>query len=240
MVVYSCRMSQKKRGTKRRRSGVPVVVTRRSRRTRPARVFRRGGCQRPQVMSSASAFAFYYASRWHHAPDLGVPDQLSSCAPIKGVTHKAVTAPTGLGAAYYIFCWTPSHVRCMWISHQLDYDTGYYHIHFPFLASHTQAAGASMIWPLRQSVSLRNIAASQDVNGYFRVLHTNHPMNFAVEDVTNDQTARMRISSANHSAFREMTDQHPQTRTVTNTELRVGAPIPIVPGTIHSFGRFCW
>ena len=41
MVVYSCRLSQKKRGTKRRRSGVPVVVPRRPRRTRPARVFRR-------------------------------------------------------------------------------------------------------------------------------------------------------------------------------------------------------
>ena len=35
-------------------------------------------------------------------------------------------------------------------------------------------------------------------------------MNFAVEEVTNDLTARMRISSANHSAFREMIDQHPQ------------------------------
>ena len=122
----------------------------------------------------------------------------------------------------------------MWISHQLDYDTGYYHIHFLFLASRTQAAGASMIRPLRQSVSLRNIAASQDAHGSIRVLHTNHPMNFAVGDVTNDQTARMRISSANHTAFREMIDQHPQTRTVTNTELRVGVSIPVVPGTMST------
>ena len=95
--------SQKKRGTKRRRSGVPVVVTRRPRRTRPARVFRRGGGKRPRVLSSASARAFFDASRWHHAPDLGVPDQLSSYTPIKGVTRKAVTAPTGLGASVFQF-----------------------------------------------------------------------------------------------------------------------------------------
>ena len=63
-------------------------------------------------------------------------------------------------------------------------------------------------------------------------------MNFAVEDVTHDPTARMRISSANHSAFREMIDQHPQTRTVTNTELRVGVSIPIVPGTMSTYKEY--
>ena len=85
-----------------------------------------------------------------------------------------------------------------------------------------------MIRPLRQSVSLRNISASQDVNGKIRELHTNHPIYFKNEDYTRDDGARVRIKAGEHALFREMIDQHPATRSVTNTELRAGFSIPIV------------
>ena len=168
VVISHCvlprRLSEQKRGTRRRRSGAVVSGTRRPTRTRTARVSGRRMHKRAGVMSGASARAFFDASRWHHSPDLGVPDQLSSYTPIKGVTRKAVTAPTGLGAAYYIFVWTPSQVRCVWISHEADDVDGYFRVHFPFVAWHSQAAGPSMIRPLRQSVAFCDISSSQDVN----------------------------------------------------------------------------
>ena len=95
-----------------------------------------------------------------------------------------------------------------------------------------------MIRPLRQSVSLRNISASQDVNGYIRVLHSNHPMYSETDEQTLAGGARVRISAVKDPAFREMIDQHPSTRTVTNTELRVGGSIPIVPGTISAYQEY--
>ena len=131
MVVYPRRMSSSKRGTKRRRTAGAVARTRRPTRTRPARMSRKRSVKRPGATSSASSRAYFDASRWQHSPDLGV-----SYTPVKGVTRKAVTALTGLGAAYYIFVWTPSQVRCMWISHQADQVDGYFRVHFPFLASH--------------------------------------------------------------------------------------------------------
>ena len=100
MVVYTRRMSQKKRGTRRRRSGVLVVVTRRPRRTRPARVFRRGGGERPRVVSSASACAFLVRRAGTTRQTQVYP---ISCRRMPVLTREAVTAPTGLGAAYYIF-----------------------------------------------------------------------------------------------------------------------------------------
>ena len=235
MVYHPRRMSQQKRGTKRRRTGAIVSRPRRGTRTRTARVARRRMYKRSSTMSTASARAYFDALRWHHSPHLGVPDHLASYIPIKGVTRKAVTAPTGTGAAYHIFVWTPSQVRCMWLGHQADHNEGFFRVHFPFLASHTQSSGPSMIRPLRQSVALRNILASQDVNGYIQVLHTNHPVYFDVDAETQDEGARLRISAANHQAFREMIDQHPQTRTITNTELRTAVSIPIVPGTMSTY-----
>ena len=177
MVVYPRRVSSSKRGTKRRRTGAAVSRTRRPTRTRPARMSRKRRVKRPGAMSSASARAYSDASRWHHLARLRCSRSAGavySCR--RCVTRKAVTAPTGLGAAYYIFVWSPSQVRCMWIRHQADQVDGYFRVHFPFWASHSQGAGPSMIRPLRQSVSLRNISASRDDNGYVRVLHTNHPM----------------------------------------------------------------
>ena len=88
----------------------------------------------------------------------------------------------------------------MWISHQPDdADIDYFRVNFPFLAAHSQAAGPSMIRPLRQSVSLRNISASQDVNGEMRVLHTNHPMYSKIEDYIRDDGARVRIKASEHA-----------------------------------------
>ena len=59
---------------------------------------------------------------------------------------------------------------------------------------------------------------------------------------TDEQTlaggARVRISAVKHAAFREMIDQHPSTRTVTNTELRAGVSIPIVPGTMSTYKEY--
>ena len=172
MVYYPRRMLQTKR-TKRRRTGSFVSKPRRST-LRRARVVKRRGSKRTRIMSTQSARAFFDASRHHGSPDLGVPDQIGSYTPIRGVTRSSVTAPLTLGTAYYVFVWTPSQSRCMMLSHQIDTD-GWYRVHFPFLASHAQSAAPAMVRPLRQSLAIRNISSSQNVNGYIRILHTNNP-----------------------------------------------------------------
>ena len=43
-----------------------------------ARMSRKRSVKRPGAMSSASARAYFDASRWHRSPDFGVPDQLAS------------------------------------------------------------------------------------------------------------------------------------------------------------------
>ena len=235
MVFYPRRMSQTKRGSKRRRNGTLISKPRRST-MRRARVPKRRGVKRTRVMSAQSARAFFDASRHHGSPDLGVPDQIGSYTPIRGVTRSSVTAPLTMGTAYYIFVWTPSQVRCMHLSHQVDVP-GWYRVHFPFLASHSQAAAPSMVRPLRQSLSVRNISASQNVNGYIRILHTNHPMQFSLEPKT-EGGAQVRMSVEQHGLFRAMVDQHPSTRTITNTELRSGVSIPIVVGTMSIFKEY--
>ena len=96
-----------------------------------------------------------------------------------------------------------------------------------------------MIRPLRQCVALRNISASQDVNGYVRVLHTNHPMNFAIGDYTLAGGARVRISADKHAAFREMIDQHLSTRTVhLHGAPRWGFRYPLFPGPCPTYNEY--
>ena len=237
MVYYPRRVSQQKRGSKRRRNG--AIISKPRRVMRRARVPKRRGVKRARVVSSQSARAFFDASRYHGSPDLGVPDQIGSYTPIRGVTRSSVTAPTALGTAYYVFVWTPSQVRCMHLSHQVEEsDENYFHVHFPFLASHNQSALASMVRPLRESISVRNISATQNVNGYIRILHTNHPMSFSVEHVTIDTSARVRMSATDHGAFKAMIDQHPSTRTITNVELRTGVSFPIVPATMSIYKEY--
>ena len=235
MVFYPRRMLQTKRGTKRRRNGTVISKPRRNT-LRRARMPKRRGSKRTRTMSSQSARAFFDASRHHGSPDLGVPDQIGSYTPIRGVTRSAVTAPTALGTAYYVFVWTPSQVRCMHLTHQLD-EAGWYKVLFPFLASHSQASAPSTVRPLRQSLSVRNISASQNVNGYIRILHTNHPMHFEIEPKT-AVGAQVRMSVNQHGLFKAMIDAHPSTRTITNTELRNGVSIPIVVGTLSIFKEY--
>ena len=225
-------MSQTMRGSKRRRNGTLMSKPCRST-VRRARVPKRRGVKRTRVMSSQSARAFFDASRHHGSPDLGVPDQIGSYTPIRGVTRSSVTAPLTMGTAYYVFVWTPSQVRCMHLNHQVD-SPGWYRVHFPFLASHSQSAPPSMVRPSRQSLSIRNISASQTVNGYIRILHTNHPMQFSLEPKT-EAGAQVRMSVEQHGLFKTMIDQHPPTRTITNVELRSGVSIPIVVGTMSLF-----
>ena len=234
MVYYPRRMYTKKR-PRRRRSLLGFKLPKRT--LRRPRLIKRRSSRRPRVMSTQAARAFFDASRHHHSPDLGVPDMTGSYTPVRGVTRDSRTAPTGLGSAFYVFCWNPSQARCMHLTHQLS-EEGWYNIHFPFLASHVESAGPSMVRPLRQSVSIRNIASSQTVNGYIRILHTNHPMTIDFTGNHTDSGAQVRMSTANYTAFKAMMDSHPNTRTITNVELRTGISIPIVVGTISVFKEY--
>ena len=226
-------MSTKKR-TRRRRSLLGFKLPKRT--LRRTRLIKRRGSRRGRVMSSQSARAFFDASRHHGSPDLGVPDMIGSYTPIRGVTRDSRTAPTSLGSAFYVFCWNPSQARCMMLSHQIDV-AGWYKIHFPFLASHVEASAPAMVRPLRQSVSIRNISSQQSVNGYIRILHTNHPMSIDFQEKT-AAGGQVRISTENHNAFKSMMDSHPNTRTITNVELRTGISIPIVVGTMSIFKEY--
>ena len=233
MVYYPRRMYTKKR-PRRRRSLLGFKLPKRP--MRRTRLIKRRSSRRGRVMSSQAARAFFDASRHHQSPDLGVPDMTGSYTPIRGVTRDSRTAPTGLGSAFYIFCWNPSQARCMMLSHQLD-EPGWYKIHFPFLASHVESAGPAMVRPLRQSVSIRNISSQQSVNGYIRILHTNHPMSVDFQEKT-AAGGQVRMSVENYAAFKTMMESHPNTRTITNVELRIGISIPIVVGTISVFKEY--
>ena len=170
------RAHTKKRGTKRKRNGKLYNVRRFTARTATtARFKRRRGSVR--TFGALAARAYFDASRWHHRPDLSVPDQISEYTPVRGVHRNSITAPTGAGgSAIYVFVWTPSVCRCMWITHIRNTSMKeYFNVDFPFVASHTSSAGLAMVRPLRQSVAIRNISASQDVSGVVRVLSTNHP-----------------------------------------------------------------
>ena len=144
---------------KRRRNGYFVKTRRPSSRTKAVVKKRRG----VRKVSTMSARAFFDASRWHHKPDLRVPDQVSEYTPVRGVSRVNVNGPTEPGgSAIYVFAWTPSVARCLWLTHiQNATLTDFYDVAFPFVASHSQAAGPSLCRPLRQSVAIRNISASE-------------------------------------------------------------------------------
>ena len=138
---------------------------------------RRSGTRK---LSTLSARAYFDASRWHHKPDLRVPDQISEHTPIRGVHRVDINGPTQAGgSAIYVFAWTPSACRCAWLTHQrTETGSSYYVVGFPFLATHTEASGPALCRPLRQSIAIRNISASEKVSGVIRVLSTNHPLNW--------------------------------------------------------------
>ena len=163
---------------KRNRNGSFVSSRRPSTKTR-ANVKPRRGVRKVNTLSARS---FFDASRWHHRPELRVPDQVSEYTPVRGVHRVDIDGPTApCGSAIYIFAWTPSACRCMWLTHQRpEPNSSFYVVGFPFLATHSQAAGPQLIRPLRQSVAIRNISASQDVAGVVRVLSTNHPLNWSL------------------------------------------------------------
>ena len=63
---------------KRRRNGTFVKTTRRPSYRRKAVFKKRRGVRK---LSTMSARAYFDASRWHHRPDLRVPDQVSEYTP---------------------------------------------------------------------------------------------------------------------------------------------------------------
>ena len=221
---------------KRRRNGYIVKSRRPSTRT-TATVKKRRGVRN---VSTMSARAYFDASRWHHKPDLRVPDQVSEYTPVRGVSRVNVNGPTEAGgSAIYVFAWTPSVARCMWLTHiQNATLTDYYDVAFPFVASHAQAAGPSLCRPLRQSVAIRNISASEKVAGVIRVLCTNHPLNWTLKYTSGQNTAHTLISKDEHANIVALLGSHPKTRTITNAELRVGVTIPLIPATLGQYKEY--
>ena len=205
------RTHTKKRGTKRYRNGKFVSARRPYTRT-IARFKRRRGSVRK--VNNLSARAYFDASRWHHRPDLSVPDQISEYTPVRGVHRTSITAPTGAGgSAMYVFVWTPSVCRSMWITHNRnDSMKEYFNVDFPVVASHSSSAGPAMVRPLRQSVAIRNISASQDVSGVVRVLSTNHPLAWVLTYQGGADHGHVLIHQDEHANLVKMIDQHPSTR----------------------------
>ena len=212
-----------------------------SRRTSPkstAQMKRRRGSGRK--LNTLSARAFFDASRWHHKPDLRVPDQISEYTPIRGVHRVDINGPTAAGgSAIYVFAWTPSAARCMWITHQVV--TGFdnhFQVAFPFVASHTEASGPALCRPLRGSVAIRNISAEQNVAGVVRVLSTNHPLEWTLTYGGDSTTANVNIHQDDHANIVAMIGSHPKTRTITKAELRAGVTIPIIPASMAQYKEY--
>ena len=187
-------------------------------------------------VNTLSARSFFDASRWHHRPELRVPDQVSEYTPVRGVHRVDINGPTAAGnSALYIFAWTPSACRCMWLTQQrVEPESEFFIVGFPFLATHSQAAGPQLIRPLRQSVAIRNISASQEVAGVVRVLSTNHPLTWSLSHGYGNQAADVNIHENVHANLVAMVGSHPQTRTITNAELRAGVTVPMIPATLTS------
>ena len=218
---------------KRRRNGTFVKTTRRPSYRRKAVVKKRRGVRK---LSTISARAYFDASRWHHRPDLRVPDQVSEYTPIRGVSRVSINGPTEVGgSAIYVFAWTPSGARCMWLTHQQNPTmTDYFAVGFPFVASHSQAAGPALCRPLRQSVAVRNISASEKVAGVIRVLCTNHPLNWNLQ-YSGPYTL---IAKEEHANIVALIGAHPKTRTITDAELRGGVTIPMIPATLAEYKEY--
>ena len=230
------RASTRKRGTKRYRNG-KFIKSRRTTTRKTVRVKRRRGSIRK--LNGVDARAYFDASRWHHRPELSVPDQISEYTPVRGVHRVDVNGPTAAGgSAIYIFCWTPSAARCMWLTHQTTDNPEYYQVAFPFIASHTEASGPALCRPLRGSIAVRNISASQNVAGVIRVLSTNHPLEWVLTYGGSGTEANVNIHSSDHANVVSMIGSHPKTRTVTNAELRSGISIPIIPASMAQYKEY--
>ena len=228
---------KKKRGTKRYRNGNYVKARRKGTR-KTARVWKR--FRGVRKLKGMDARAFFDASRWHHRPDLSVPDQIAEYTPVRGVHRVDVNGPTTAGAsAVYVFCWTPSAARCVWLTHiATDNNPNYYEVRFPFIASHTQASGPSLCRPLRGSIAIRNISASQNVAGVIRILSTNHPLEWVLTYGNYQEVANTNIFKDGLANLVAMIGSHPKTRTVTNAELRAGISIPIIPATMSVYKEY--
>ena len=223
---------------KRARNGYAVKARRPSTKTTATIEKRRsgGGVRKVNTMS---ARAYFDASRWHHRPELRVPDQISEYTPVRGVHRVDINGPTTAGgSAIYVFAWTPSAVRRMWLTHQKTDNPNFYVVGFPFLATHTQASGPQFVRPLRQSVAIRNISASQDVAGVVRVLSTNHPLNWTLTYGFNGNVANVNILAADHANVVAIIGSHPSTRTITNAELRQGVTIPMLSATLAEYKEY--
>ena len=221
---------------KRARNGYSVKARRPSTKT-TATVKKRRGVRKVNTLFARS---YFDASRWHHKPELRVPDQISEYTPVRGVHRVDINGPTQAGgSAIYVFAWTPSACRCMWLTHQRP-ETGssYYIVGFPFLATHTQASGPQLCRPLRQSVAIRNISASQDVAGVVRVLSTNHPLNWTLSYGFGQNVANVSIHESDHANVVSIIGSHPATRTITNAELRQGVTVPMIPATLAEYKEY--
>ena len=223
---------------KRRRNGSFVKTARRPSSKTKVVVKKRRGVRK---LSTMSARAYFDASRWHHKPDLRVPDQVSEYTPVRGVSRVSINGPTEAGgSAIYVFAWTPSGARCMWLTHQQSSVENYWLVGFPFVASHSNAAGPALCRPLRQSVAVRNISAAEKVAGVIRVLCTNHPLNWTLYYTGNQNSAgaHVLIDKEEHANIVSLIGAHPKTRTITNAELRSGVTIPMIPATLAEYKEY--
>ena len=113
---------------------------------------------------------------------------------------------------------------------------------FPFLAKHSMIAGPSMIRPLRQSVVMGNTSAAQDVQCFIRVLHVNQPLaleNVNIQHVPEEPgKARVSYPKASRDSILAFINQHPRTRKITNSGMRTGVSIPILPGDMSQYKEY--
>lgn len=222
------------------------VRPRRTYRRAPYKVYNRRPQMRRMPINPISARSFFDASRFHSDPHLGVPDHLADFTAIRGVVRTTVVSPAQTNStAFFIFCWTPSVARCFKITHELEASGQHYKLEFPCQASHSRNSGPALIRPLRQSVVMRNTSAAQDVQGYIRVLHLNQPiyltfskLNSGSEGPPDTRAARASVPTDVHTQMETFVNQHPRTRTITNTEIRSGITIPILPGTMSQYKEY--
>ena len=231
------RTSTRPKTRKRFRNGKFVTSRRPTTKTRVT-VKRRRGVRK---VNTLSARAFFDASRWHHRPELRVPDRVSEYTPVRGVHRVDINGPTAAGgSAIYVFfrghrrfvvaCGSHINTRIQNPIIML--------LRFLFLASHSQAAGPQLCRPLRQSVAIRNISASQDVAGVVRVLSTNHPLSWVLRYGNGADVANVNIHQYDHANVVSMIGSHPQTRTITNAELRAGVTIPMIPASLAEYKEY--
>ena len=197
-------------------------------------------CRMP--FHSMGARTYFDASRFCQRPHFGVPDQLADYTAVRGVVRAEIDGPPTEGAAIIIFSWTPSVNRCFKITNLLEIHGNNYMCEFPFLAKHSMIAGPSMIHPLRQSVVMGNMSAAQDVQGFIRVLHLNLALALEYVNIQHvpERPGKARAShpKAGRDSMLAVINQHPRTRTITNSEMRTGVSIPILPGAMSQYKEY--